>query len=587
MADSDSSKALHLEIDQQHVELRSLFETGKILNSSLDLPTILNNLLLTPMGRMMISRGLVLIVDDKKTFSIQVVKGLDKDLVGKTYTIEYHFEQPILLNELNIAQCKLKELFQSLEIEILLPIKTKDRLIGILALGKKITGNPYAKNELDFLNLLTNIASTAIENALIVQKLLTVNKKLDKKIQELNTLFDIGKELNSTLDKKKIVNLLIYAIMGEMFATRCYVFLENTDALELFEYKGAEKTLQDVKSFTDAEFLKNLGNINSVMKIDETVLTREMHALRDFNIKVVIPMRIQDQTKGMLLLGEKINKAIYDDDDIGFLSTLCNQAMISIENANLFDVTLEKQRMEEELNIAREIQQRLFPESFPESAHLHINGLNIPSREVGGDYFDCIKLDENKIALAIGDVSGKGAPASLLMSNLHAGLHSLLMTNTDINALVSKLNNLIYANTNLDKFITFFYAEIDLENNTMVYCNAGHNPPYLIRENGDCIELDEGGLLLGMMPNVKYATQSVELNSGDLVLMFTDGVTEAMNRMEQEFEEWRLLELLHQAQKENLEIQDTLNLIMNKVGEFTKGEAQSDDITLLGFKVIG
>ena len=575
------------ELGAHQVELRSLFETSKILNSSLELSTILNNLLLTPMGRMMISRGMVMIANEDKTFRIEVLKGLDPALQGKSFPIENTFTKPLLLSHTSINECKLKDFFTLHQIELLLPIISSNRLQGIIAFGKKITRLEFEKNELDFLDSLANIASTAIENAKIFQKLLSVNNRLDKKIQELNTLFEIGKELNSTLDVSKITNLLIYAIMGEMFATRCYVYLGDGDGLSLAEYRGPRGTDQDIADITTPEFLESISQVKVPLILEPTHPDPQLHQLISHQIKVIVPMRIQDVTKGILLLGEKINKAEYDNDDLDFLSTLCNQAMISLENARLFDEALEKERMEEELNIAREIQQRLFPESYPRFDCLEIKGLNIPSRQVGGDYYDCISLDDNRIAIAIGDVSGKGVGASLLMSNLHAGLHSLTMTKTDITSLVTRLNNLIHAHTSFDKFITFFYAELDMAKKQLVYCNAGHNPPYLIRQDGTVLELDVGGLLLGMMPNAPYETAAIDLLPGDMLLMFTDGVSEAMNPEMEEFEEWRILHALKEMKERKASVNDTLDHILQLVKGFTQGQPQSDDITMIGMLLSG
>jgi len=586
MSDSSESRILNKKFDQQHVELKSLFETSKILNSSLQLETILNNLLLTPMGRMMITRGLIMVADEEGKFLLRNVKGVSRELIGTIYDVEFKFDKPILLKNINQNECKLKSLFIEQGIELILPINSSYRMVGMIGLGKKITQTNFTESELEFLNSLSNIASTAIENAIIFQKLENVNRKLDNKIQQLNTLFDIGKELNSTLNKKKIVNLLIYAIMGEMVAQRCFIFLKNKNQLRFTDFRGGNYNKDDIVTFSGDDFLAHLAEISSPFLVEKTVLPKPLHPLRTQNIKVVVPMRIQEKTNGIVLLGDRINKLEYTEDDIEFLSTLCNQAIISLENARLFDETIEKQRMEDELNIAREIQTRLFPETFPVLDSYEIMGYNIPSREVGGDYFDCIRLDDNRIALAIGDVSGKGAPASLLMSNLHAGLHTLIMTKTDITMILSKLNNLIQAHTTYDKFITFFYAEINILDRTITYSNAGHNPPFLFRKDGSNLTLDKGGLILGMMPNALYETETLQLLAGDFLLMFTDGVTEAMNSLEEEFDEWRLLNILKYAVKNNLKINDLINKVICEVRDFSQGLPQADDITMLGLKVI-
>ncbi|HPG40941.1 MAG TPA: SpoIIE family protein phosphatase [bacterium] len=586
MEDAKEPGIVNSELDQRHVELKSLFETSKVLNSSLQLNTILNNLLLTPMGRMMISRGLVMVSEDGNKFSIRNIKGLSRELLNSTCDVEFRFDKPVFLTDVDLNECKLKNFFLELGIELILPINSTSRMIGMIALGKKINRSRYTEAELEFLNSLTNLASTAIENAIIFQKLESVNRKLDTKIQQLNTIFDIGRELNSTLDKKKIVNLLVYAIMGEMAAQRCNIFLKKGTKLTFADYRGGATKTGEMAVFADPDLLRELADVTKPFLVKDTILPSALAPLRNLNINAVVPMRIQDKTGGVVLLGERINHVDYTADDLEFLATLCNAAAISLENARLFDETIEKQRMEEELNIAREIQTRLLPDSYPEYDHFEIMGYNVPSREVGGDYFDCIRLDQHRFAIAIGDVSGKGAPASLLMSNLHAGLHTLIMTKADITTILSKLNNLIQAHTTFDKFITFFYAEINIDEFTLTYANAGHNPPFLYRRDGSCMSLEKGGLLLGMMPNLTYETETIQLKPGDQLLMFTDGVTEAMNTLEMEYGEWRLQAILEYALKNDLKIQELINKIVVEVKDFSQGMPQADDITMLGLKVL-
>ncbi len=571
------------EVDHRLVELQSLFEMSQVLNSSLKLSTILNNLLLTPMGRMMISRGLVMVAYEQQSFEVEVIKGLPRDLLRKKLYIESELLKPTLLKDISIDECRWKNFFTDLGIELLLPIVSTQRTVGIMGLGRKLGLVPYSSAEIDFLNSLSNIAATAIENAMMFHRLEKVNRQLDKKVQELNTLFEIGQELNSTLDREKIVSLLIYAIMGELMVNRSYVFLKEDGHFKLASHRGARGEAADLEALTGKGFLKSLGRLTSPILVNDAELSRNLKVLQRLGLAVAAPMRIQDETKGVIVLGEKINRQSFTPDDLEFIATLSNLAMTSIENARLFEETLEKQRIEEELSIAREIQQRLLPRTFPEIPSFEIYGVNLPSRQVGGDYFDCIVLDPEHVAITIADVSGKGIPASLIMSNLQAGLHSLIAPHADIANMMFKLNNLIYAHTTYDKFITFFYAEVDVKEKSMVYVNAGHNPPYLWSKNGKLKTLETGGLVLGMMPNMMYETEKVQLNCGDALLLFTDGVTEAVDIHRKQFEEWRLEKLLSHGQ--NLSGRELIDKVIGELNKFAKGAPQADDITMLALKV--
>ena len=572
------------ELDRKLVELQSLFETSRVLNSSLNLHTILNNVLLTPMGRMMISKGLVMLASEGKGFTVEIIKGMPRNLVGKNLNFEIRIDEPTLVEEIDSTESPWTSFFKQFGVELLIPIESNNKKLGLVGFGAKISRTSFTNNELEFLNSLSNIAATSIENGLMFHELETVNRRLDKKIQELNTLFDYGKELNSTLDVNKILNLLSFAVMGELMVSRCLVFLKDNDRMDIKICKGAKLNKKESESLAGERFLKSLCNVQEPLLVDEADLPTSLNCLAVNDIKVVAPMKIQDETKGVLAVGEKISKQEFMADELEFLYTLGNQAMISLENARLFEEALEKQRMEEELNIAREIQQGLLPKSCPQPQGFEIYGINVPSRQVGGDYYDCIQFDENHFGICIADVSGKGAPASLLMANLQASLHALSSADYNIAEMTSKINNLVYQNTGLDKFITYFYGILDSTEKTFTYINAGHNPPYLCHADGSIETLEKGGLLLGMMPNMPYEMETRELQSGDIILMFTDGISEAMNPEEEEFEEHRIEAVLRK--EINSTAQNVVEQITHAVKEFVRNAPQSDDITMVCLKMV-
>ncbi len=574
---------LSRELDQRLVELHSLFEMSQLLNASLNLKVTLSSLLLTPMGRMMVSRGVVLVAAEDGEYEVVQVRGLDRRLIGKKYRWQIAGSQPIQRHGHSSPPSEWLPAFQEFGMELLIPIVSIQRQVGLMGLGPKLDGQPFSSAEIEYLTSLANIAAKSIDNALIVQKLEQVNRRLDKKIQELNTLFEISKELNATPDKEKIVSLLIYAVMGELLVNRCLVFLREKGRLRLFAARGMQTEPGQVKPFTGGGFLKNLSRIKQATRVEELAGLRGLRLLQKEKIRIVAPMQSQDQEKGFLLLGEKMTGQPYRDEEIEFLSTLANQAVISLENADLFEQMLEKKRMEEELNIARDIQQRLLPAEYPHTERIEIQGINIPSYQVGGDYLDWIPLEDGRIAVTVADVSGKGIPASLLMSSLQAGLRNSVTVQGDIGEMIGRLNNFIQANTTFDKFITFFYAVIDLDTNTLTYVNAGHNPPYLYHADGTFKRLEVGGIILGMMANVAYPTGVETLQAGDLLVMFTDGVTEAKNTQDQDFEESRMEEIVGRCR--DLPVKVLLDEIVYAVKTFARGTPQSDDITLMAVKI--
>jgi sigma-B regulation protein RsbU (phosphoserine phosphatase) len=296
-------------------------------------------------------------------------------------------------------------------------------------------------------------------------------------------------------------------------------------------------------------------------------------------------MQIQNEKKGYIFLAEKITSQPFSKSDLEFLHTLGNTAIISLENARLFQETLEKQKLEEELNMARNIQPRLIPKSLPKIKNIELDGINVPSKQVGGDYFDVIEIDSHHLGITIADVSGKGMPASLLMSNLQAALHALIRENFSPEELVGRINNVIHNNTDIDKFITFFYGQLNLKTLSFQYVNAGHNPPFLLRESKKVELLSKGGIILGMMKDVVYESDTITLKSGDLIHCYTDGVTEAENDNDDQYEEHRLLDLLKKSYKK-INVHEINQHLIEDINRFAGTTPQSDDLTVLTIRIL-
>ena len=298
--------------------------------------------------------------------------------------------------------------------------------------------------------------------------------------------------------------------------------------------------------------------------------------LAQLGIVAVVPMQIQNQVKGAVLLGEKLRGADYTKGDLEFLYSLANLAIISIENARLFREAIEKQKMEDELAIAREIQQGLLPTTLPKIAGFELAAINITSKQVGGDYYDVLPMHFDEYVLAIGDVSGKGTPAALLMANVQAALRAFAPMGLSLPAATARINDLTCRNTGRDKFITFFWGSLNSATKEFRYVNAGHNPPFLLRADGKIERLELGGIILGLMSTLTpYQEGSVTLASGDVIVMFTDGVSEAMNAQEVDFTEERLEEVLKTIRTKSPS--EIIHGIQAALETHTQGTPQSED----------
>jgi serine phosphatase RsbU (regulator of sigma subunit)/DNA-binding transcriptional regulator YhcF (GntR family) len=306
-------------------------------------------------------------------------------------------------------------------------------------------------------------------------------------------------------------------------------------------------------------------------------LVTSFPALRSANVPVragnemLVPIFSDNELTGVLQISRKSAGQEYDPEELEFLSEVAEQIGTW---SNHF--RLRKERQEGEY--ALDIQRGLLPREIPQAQGFSIAGSWQPARTVGGDYYDVFNLTESKFALVVADVSGKGIPAALLMANLQATVKAYATDALSPAEICVKVNRAVCSSITVGRFITFFYAELDTANRRLSYVNAGHNPGILTRRNGSCVTLESGGPILGVLPNAAYEGDAVGLNPGDRLVIYTDGITEAIDPAGEEFGEERLIRLVGGAGVRNAtQLQST---IMNTVGEFCRNEF-SDDATLL------
>jgi phosphoserine phosphatase RsbU/P len=561
-------------------ELRSLFEFSNVVNSSLDLKFIIGHFLLTLMGKLLSLRGIVLLSRGIDTFMIETVRGLPQELIST----EMHIKKvPNRLVYIEQEDCKKNLWLKSFldhGIHLLIPLTVQDKVVGVAGLAPSIRNKRLTVEASTYVRSLANIAAAAIEKNLFINELERVNRQLDGKVQELNTLFELSKEFNAILDPERILKLLLFSTMGQIGVSKYAVCLERDGSMEtivskfdtMFEKEVCGKFLSIEKPF-----LVDRNPKKSVLPLHRS--------LQSYGIHVLVPLRHQNMTKGILAVGERIKGLQYRESDLEFLSSLGNLAIISLENARLFQEAIEKQKMEDELLIAKEIQKGLLPERLPSITSFDLAAINLSSKQVGGDYYDIIPLSQNHFVIAIGDVSGKGTPASLLMASLQATIRALVPLGLSLGELTKRVNDLICDNTTSGRFITFFWGILDREARTLKYVNAGHNLPYLLRTNGKIERLDRGGIILGIMKTVvPYQEGEITFGNGDLLVLFTDGVSEAMDSNGDEFGEDRLEKILIEYRKAPVSV--ILDRIVDSVKIHGKNTIQSDDITLVIVKAI-
>ncbi len=322
-------------------------------------------------------------------------------------------------------------------------------------------------------------------------------------------------------------------------------------------------------------------------EIPENERTEES-PLSGLNPYLVLPLKQRNDLVGIVALGPKLADTGFNSEELTLLSVLGSQIAVAVENSWLHEQRVEQERIREELAVAREIQQALLPNRFPSGPGFEISAINLPSREIGGDYYDFIvtPADEDaapeRVLMVVGDVSGKGPPAALLMASLQATLRAVYEVQPSLAATAEKVNSVMCRTTDAEKFVTLFLAELDVDSRNLTYVNAGHNFPVVTRSTGSQEYLEEGGLLVGVLEDTNYDEGKIQLESGDVLTIYTDGVTEALNTRSEEFGEERLDGVLNErCYMAAREIRDE---IYREVLAFAGDRAQSDDLTLVVMK---
>ncbi len=556
----------NLEFTKLKRNLTALVEFSRVVNSSLDLQFTLNNLLLTCLGKFITTKGCIILSVENK-MKILSSKGLNKEQISS-------FPELPHIDEIESSE-ELKNYLHETKLVFAEKICSSRKCLGILCLGEKINHKEYSLEEKEFLVTILNIASTAIENAMFINELKDVNRMLDSRVNRLSSLFELGKEFGVLNDESRISKLLVYSLLGHFLLSTYVVLILDENKLKILESTVPRAPLLDIMTHVNIPSIENVH--------DKTGIEKDFPNLSKYNFELMMPMQLQGETRGLLLLGKRINNIPYSETDIEFINSVSTLAIISLENKRLFQEALEKQKLEEELEIAKGIQRNLLPKEMPELSNFQISAMSISSKQVGGDYYDIIKTEDERYFIGIGDVSGKGVPASLLMANLQAFLKSITKQGYDIAASTRIINDLVSENTTDGRFITFFWLLLDDQKKEMTYVNAGHNPPLLIRDK-KITYLDKGGMLLGVMKTfMPYESETVQLQKDDILVMFTDGVTEAKNRSDEEYSDKKLENLL--SQKTFSSSEEIMDEVKKSIDEFVAGEPQSDDITLIVLRV--
>ncbi len=553
--------------------LRTLLDTSRLLIESHDIDFILNNLLLISMGKLMVNRAAILWFHPKKNVhTVRTFKGRHS-LPDEVAIRREPFKKQA--TALCADHPELEHICKH-GFELLIAIRNSERHLGFLALGPKMDRSQVTSEEVEVLESLVFMSAIAVSNSELVSELRSANRKLDYKIQELFTLFDLSKSFNASIDREEIKRIFKFTLLGQLFVRRFFLVTQRRGQPLVESQNGLGMELNRDQMQVLFELDRNIIMVDDGLRQKHPFLERAQ-------IHLILKINNEGQEPAVIGLGKRANGVEFEQTDLNFLISLGNLALMSIQKTYLLEDQIEKERMEEELSIARAIQQRLLPDDPPETPNLEIAATNIPSYQVGGDYYDLISDDSRNLTMAIADVTGKGVPASLLMANLQSVLHILQPFEIGLVEATGQINSLIYQNTPSDKFISFFWGRYFHEKRKLRYVNAGHNPPLLFRRGSEPQQLSEGGVLLGAMPTMMpYKEQEVLLQKDDVIVMYTDGVTEAICG-DEEYDEHRLIACVQKRLDQHPE--EIMKAIIADVTAFCDNQF-NDDLTLIVCKIV-
>ena len=442
-------------------------------------------------------------------------------------------------------------------------------------------------------------------------------------VDKLRLLLDITKKISRSLNVEEVLNLVMETLVsvlpydaagiyiiekypqrkeaGEnvgdisVFRTKASRGFDETDPAAVCNHPGTPCRIEAVRGYDLEETLElrmkvGEGIIGHVAATGQPVISpdvrrdpRYINGRERTRSEMVAPIISNNEVIGVFNLeSDKLNA--YTDDDLQVLMLLASQVAIIIEKAMLHEQLVEKKRLEAQLEVARGVQLSLFPPRDPKLEGFDISAYNFPTEEVSGDYYDFVNIYEDQLGIVIADVSGKGVPAALLMAFLRASLRAAIHIGYASHVSMAKVNYLLWESIENNQFVTAFYGVIDATNKTLAYANAGHNPPLLIKPDGTAQFIERGGLPLGMFKDARYYEYYLPLESGQTLVLYTDGVTEAVGTDGSEYGRENLVRAAHKGS--GLSARALIDAIYSDVLEWTGGRRAEDDITFVVVRVL-
>jgi len=417
--------------------------------------------------------------------------------------------------------------------------------------------------------------------------------ELKRRIEDLESklrfLMEATKALASTLDLGELLGRILEVAKSQAGAERGTLFLVDDKTEEIWSLIAHGIEQREIRLPLGRGIAGHVAKTGEILNIPDAYsdprFDRDVDARTGYRTRSLLCLPIRNKRGKIIAALQLLNKQSgpFAAEDIDFLLAISDHMALALENAQLHRALLEKERLEREMALARDIQRSLLPEKPPELPGFDIAVMNEPCYEVGGDYYDFLRLDASTLMVVIADVEGKGISSAMVMSNLQAMLRALAPSLHSLERLAESLNHMVLAGTRGGKYLTMFMGVIDIPGRAISYVNCGHVIPVVVRTEGEPVELTEGGMVVGLIDNLKYERGRVKFQAGDVLILCTDGITEAMDREQEEYGSKRLVECVQGSISQSAA--GVVNAVAADVSAYSREGTHLDDKVVIAIKV--
>ena len=577
------------------INLDTLGEVTSLINSTLELPTLLEIIMDTAKNMLESEAASLLLLDeDKESLIFYAVSGSKKELIKQLSVpigkgIAGHVAQTgdaLIVNDAENDPRIYKEVDQKTNQTtrqlICVPMKVKDKLIGVLEAINPLKSSIFSDEHLDVLNFIADQAAIAINNSDLYTELAQTRSTLQNRVNELSILYEFSEVINFAISIDELFKNSLNYMVKTFEIEKSFLYFCHTVNQNLFLTYSYGENLSIPNSISQINVIQIIQDNKKPFLFNQTTESNE-NIVNQFGLNLpslMIPLYDDENLYGLMVFEGNQDNEVFTDYHLQLAENLVSRLNQSFSNLKMHNNLLEQDQINQELKVARLIQEKILPFTFLTPDNVEVQGLSIPAEEVGGDFYDFIPIDDKKFALVIADVSGKGIPASLFMALARNAIRTEAQQDPSPIKVISKVNSLLVKDSESGMFVTAAFFLVDTFNRAITYVSAGHDNQLLYHGKTSEVAIMKGfGKPLGILEETKFEERIVFYEPGDILILFTDGIVEAERINGDQYQEERLIQFI----KNNYHL-NTLNLITGikeDVISYIQGNPFSDDFTLL------